>query len=98
MDNSPQNGQGVPPALPFDMNAVFAWILNVARTHGLSFALLIFAVLHFHRRTEGLEADIKQCQQNHLQTVQTQNVALVTALEQNTQALNRLEASIIRKQ
>lgn len=92
--NPPDGGQSVPPTLPLDMNSILAWLWTVAKAHGLSFALLIVAVLHFHRRTESLESDVKACQEMHLQTVTTQNTALVRALELNTSALTRLETTI----
>lgn len=92
-----QTPQAVPPPPPIDMNAVINWLWNTARTHGLPFCLLVSAVCYFHQRTEHLEADIKDCQQRHLETIELQNGALVKALEQNTQALTRLETTITRR-
>lgn len=88
------NIPAVPPPPPVDMNAILTWIWNTGKTHGLPFTLLFVAVLYFHRRTEGLEQDIKSCQGAHLETIKMQNGALVKALEQNTQALTRLESKI----
>ena len=89
--------QAVPPPPPIDMNSIMIWLWNVAKVNGLPFVLLIVAVYYFHHRTENLEADIKNCQQAHLETIQLQNGALVKALEQNTQALTRLETTITRR-
>jgi len=97
MDNSPQPGQGVPPTLPLDMATWITWILNTVKLYGLPFVLLAVAVWYFHQRTEKLETAIEACQKKHLETVTQQNGALVRALEQNTQALTRLETTITRR-
>lgn len=96
MDTNPQSGQGVPPTLPLDMATWLTWVLNLLKTHGLPFVLLALAVWHFHHRTEKLEADIALCQKSHLETITMQNGAIVRALNDNTQALKRLEATIKR--
>ena len=44
-----------------------------------------------------LETDVKECHNNHRQTLEIQNGAIVRALEQNTQVLIRLEAFLSRK-
>lgn len=97
MDNSPHtNGQSVPPTLPLDMATWLTWILNTAKMYGLPFVLLAIAVWYFHQRTEKLENAIEACQKNHIEAITMQNGALVRALSDNTQALNRLEQSIRR--
>lgn len=98
MDNYPPNGgQSVPPTLPLDMNAWLSWMLNSLKMYGFPFVLLGVAVWYFHAKTEKLETAVELCQKNHLETVTMQNGALVKALEQNTQALTRLEATITKR-
>lgn len=94
MDSPQQTPQPIPPTLPLDMNTWLSWMLNMIRIYGLPFMLLAGAVTYFHGRTEKLEAAIDLCQRQHLETVTTQNGALIRALNDNTQALNRLEASL----
>lgn len=93
MDSQP-TPPPIPPALPLDMNTWTAWLLNTIRNYGLPFVLLGIAVAYFHARTEKLETAIDLCQKNHLETITMQNGALIRALNDNTQALNRLEAGI----
>lgn len=90
----------IPPTqdvLPLDMNNLASWILTTLRNYGLPFLLLGVAVWYFHNRTEKLETAIELCQKNHLETIEIQNGALIRALNDNTQALNRLEANIFKK-
>ncbi len=97
------DSQQIPPTIPpdqqppLDMNTLATWILNTLRAYGLPFLLLGVAVLYFHSRTEKLETAIELCQKNHLETIEMQNGALIRALNDNTQALNRLEAGIFRQ-
>ncbi len=49
------------------------------------------------QKIERLEADVRECNNGHKSTLELQNGALVRALEQNTQVLNRLEAFLSRK-
>ena len=97
MDNSPNPGQGVPPTLPLDMATWISWALNTLRLYGLPFVLLAVAVWYFHNRTEKLESAIEACQKNHAEAITMQNGALIRAITENTQALNRLETSITRQ-
>lgn len=62
--------------------------------YGLPFVLLAVAVWYFHNRTEKLEIAIAECQKNHAETITMQNGALIRAITDNTQALERLEKSL----
>lgn len=46
------------------------------------------------QRTDRLEIAVSECHQNHQKTLETQNGAIVRALEQNTRVLEKIEKSM----
>lgn len=92
--DSQQTPPPIPPTLPLDINMWTTWAMNTIRNYGLPFVLLAIAVWYFHARTEKLETQIEQCQRAHIETVTMQNGALIRAINDNTQALNRLQISL----
>lgn len=46
-------------------------------------------------RINRLEIDVRECHQNHKNTLELQNGAIVRALEQNTRALENIEKHLL---
>jgi len=82
--DTPQT-QPIPP--PYEeMNRVTIWLLDTLKNQGASFVLLGIAVWYLQTQNNVLSRDIKDCQSEKYN-------ALITVVQSNTDALNRLSAS-----
>lgn len=78
--------------LPTTFAGVLHAILAFAIRYGLSVVLLIAAVLWFNWKTDKLEYNVKECNDQLLQQYKEQNEALTKILSRNTEALELISS------